>query len=93
MQDIQEDQQLLARLVHQLQAPTPAEQFALLSAAQRHFLSGGPLRCRSTLPPLAFAALKAVRGAAAAGGAAADPPPDRWFRFLHQVSQERGPLA
>lgn len=40
---------------------------------QKHFLAGGPLRMRHTLPPLAFAALQAVRQVAAAEKAGSPP--------------------
>ena len=86
-QEVAEDQQLLARLVHQLASPNLREQFEILSIAQRHFMAGSPLRQRTTLPPLAFAALQAVRQATAAGsaGAADTVSLQQWFQFIHQT--------
>ncbi|KAI7841140.1 hypothetical protein COHA_005110 [Chlorella ohadii] len=75
-EDIAEDASLLARLVHQLQAPggDSDAQYAVLQAAQRHFLTGGPQRAKHTLPPLAFAALQVDAAT--------------WYRFLHQTASE-----
>ncbi|KAL4438691.1 hypothetical protein ABPG77_006295 [Micractinium sp. CCAP 211/92] len=76
-EDVAEDQLLLARLVHNLRSDSgnSDEQFEMLEAAQRHFLSGGPQRMRHTLLPLAFCALEAVGTA-------------RWYQFLHQTASE-----
>ncbi|PSC73631.1 vacuolar sorting-associated 35B-like [Micractinium conductrix] len=91
-EDVAEDSGLLARLVHNLRArdgDTDA-QHAMLAAAQRHFLSGGPQRMRHTLPPLAFCALETVRRVAAAeqAGAAPQVGTAQWYAFLHQTVSE-----
>ena len=57
----QEEQNLLARLVHQLVSADTDEHFELLRAARERFNAGGAKRLRHTLPPLAFAALRLVR--------------------------------
>ncbi|KAK9832171.1 hypothetical protein WJX74_001409 [Apatococcus lobatus] len=57
----EEEQNLLARLVHQLVSQDTDEHFELLRAARDRFNAGGPKRLRHTLAPLAFAALRLVR--------------------------------
>ncbi len=61
LQFFEEEQNLLARLVHQLVSSDTDEHFELLRAARDRFNAGGPKRLRHTLPPLAFAALRLVR--------------------------------
>lgn len=61
MQFFEEEQNLLARLVHQLVSQDTDEHFELLRAARERFNAGGPKRLRYTLGPLAFAALRLVR--------------------------------
>ncbi|KAL4854485.1 Vacuolar protein sorting-associated protein 35B [Chlorella vulgaris] len=90
--DVSEDQQLLARLVHNMQAEggdTDA-QHGMVVAAQRHFLQGGPQRIRHTLPPLAFSALATVRRVAAAqqGGSTPQVGCAAWYQLLHQTATE-----
>ena len=58
LQDFAEEQNLVARMTHQLQSDDPDEQFHILKTARQHFTQGGPRRVKHTLPPLAFAALK-----------------------------------
>lgn len=59
-QDFAEEQNLVARMVHQLRSDDPDEHFQILKTARRHFSSGGPRRVRHTLPPLAFSALQVL---------------------------------
>lgn len=58
LQDFAEEQNLVARMMHQLQSDDADEQFHILKTARQHFIQGGPRRVKHTLPPLAFAALK-----------------------------------
>jgi hypothetical protein len=60
-QDIEAEQVMVARLLHQLTCDDTATQFAILRAARAHLELGGPARMRHTLPALAFCALKAIR--------------------------------
>ena len=60
-EDFEEEQNLVARLVHHLSCPESEEQYRMLLAARRHFGQGGPMRLRHTLPPLVFAGLQLVR--------------------------------
>lgn len=78
VQDMEEEQVMVARMLHQLMCDDLRLQFAILRAARTHLELGGPARMRHTLPALAFCALKALRrllpgqsDAAAAGAAAA----------------------
>ena len=57
-QDFAEEQNLVARMVHQLRSEDPDEHFQILKTARKHFASGGPQRVKHTLPPLAFSALQ-----------------------------------
>lgn len=69
MQDFQEEQNLVARLVHQLRDPDTDVRYSTLVAARERFAKGGPRRQRHTLPPVAFAALQLVGDIAARKGA------------------------
>ena len=60
-QDFAEEQNLVARMVHQLRSDDPDEQFHILKTARQHFTQGGPRRMKHTLPPLAFAALQVTQ--------------------------------
>ena len=73
LQDFQEEQNQVCRLVLQLRAPTPDDQFAVLRAARERLTEGGPARLRHTLPPLGFAALQLVRELQAAQTAGETP--------------------
>jgi len=70
-EDWEEEQNLVARLVHHLACQEAEGQYRLLLAVRRHFGQGGPRRLPHTLPPLVFSALRLVRQlqAQAAGGA------------------------
>jgi hypothetical protein len=61
LQDIEEEQVMVARMLHQLTCDDLRLQFAILRAARGHLELGGPARMRHTLPALAFCALKALR--------------------------------
>ena len=67
MQDFQEEQDLVARLIHRLRSPDPGQQFAVLRTAWERLSVGGPRRLRHTIPPIAFAALHIARKEAATG--------------------------
>jgi len=61
LEEFTEEQSLMGRLVHQLQADSPDEQYQILSSARKHFSAGGPLRIPYTLPPLIFQAFKLAK--------------------------------
>ena len=60
-EDFEEEQNLVARLVHHLLSSESEEQYRILLAARRQFGQGGPKRLRHTLPPLVFSGLLLVR--------------------------------
>ena len=92
-EDFEEEQNLVARLVHQLSCPESEEQYRMLLAARRHFGQGGPARLRHTLPPLVFAGLQLVRElhAKSAGSEGGEEGTNvalkKLFQFLHQTTQ------
>lgn len=59
-EDHAEEQWMVARLIHLLQAPTPDQQYLILNSARKHFGTGGDGRIGHTLPSLVFAAYKLV---------------------------------
>jgi vacuolar protein sorting-associated protein 35 len=58
--NLEEEQGLLARLVHLFKSDNPDEQFLLLSMARKHFVEGND-RIRFTFPPIVFMALQLAR--------------------------------
>jgi vacuolar protein sorting-associated protein 35 len=75
-EDFEEEQGLVARLVHVLRSDSHETQYELLVAARKQFQSGGAKRLRRTLPPLAFEATRLGRAILrdAAADASAAPP-------------------
>lgn len=57
VQDLEEEQVLLARLLHWLTSPHPDTHAAILRATHAALLRGGPRRLRTTLTALAFQTL------------------------------------
>merc|ERR1719391_1496760 len=57
----EEEQGLMGRMVHLLQADTADQQYLVLTAARKHLSAGGPLRLPHTLPPLVFQAYQLAR--------------------------------
>lgn len=74
VQDFEDEQGLVARLIHRLSAVNPAQHYALLQTARERFSAGGARRLRHTLPPIAFAALSIVHRLAGAPDAEAPEP-------------------
>ena len=66
MQDFQEGQDRVSRLIHRLRSPDPGQQFAMLRTAWERLSVGGSRRLRHTIPPIAFAALHIAREKATA---------------------------
>lgn len=77
VQDLDEEQVLVARLLHHLRSDDPDTHFTILSVAHDQLLAGGPRRLRTTLPSLVFCGLAlhrrlvTARAGAAGGGSAA----------------------
>jgi vacuolar protein sorting-associated protein 35 len=78
-EDFEEEQNLVARLVHHLCSNESEEQYRILLASRRHFGQGGPKRLRHTLPPLVFAGLHLVRQLAGTGS---EEEESTWFLRL-----------
>ncbi|RLU22742.1 hypothetical protein DMN91_005020 [Ooceraea biroi] len=53
-EDFAEEQGLLGRLIHHFKSETPDQQYMILSAARKHFSTGGNKRIKYTLPPIVF---------------------------------------
>ncbi|PNW88440.1 hypothetical protein CHLRE_01g029650v5 [Chlamydomonas reinhardtii] len=76
-EDLDEEQVLVARLLHHLRSDDPDTHFTILSVAHDQLLAGGPRRLRTTLPSLVFCGLAlhrrlvTARAGAAGGGSAA----------------------
>ncbi|KAG2444706.1 hypothetical protein HXX76_001450 [Chlamydomonas incerta] len=70
-EDLDEEQVLVARLLHHLRAEDPDTHFTILSVAHDQLLAGGPRRLRTTLPSLVFCGLALHRRLVAARAAAA----------------------
>ncbi|CAH8268240.1 unnamed protein product [Arabidopsis lyrata] len=60
-EDFQEEQNLVARLVHKLYSDDPEEMSKIIFTVRKHILAGGPKRLPLTIPPLVFSALKLIR--------------------------------
>ncbi len=58
---MEEEQALVARLLHRLHSDDVDQHFAVLNAARERLQRGGPRRMRHTLPALAFCTLRCVR--------------------------------
>ncbi len=67
-QDLDEEQVLVARLLHHLRSDDPDTHFAILGAVRQQLLVGGPLRMRTTLPALVFCGLALHRRIAERAG-------------------------
>jgi len=60
-EDLEEEQTLVARLLHNLVSPNPSEQFSILKDLSKHLEEGGFSRMKFTLPSMIFNGLKLVR--------------------------------
>ncbi|KAK3085900.1 hypothetical protein FSP39_010235 [Pinctada imbricata] len=57
-EDFAEEQGIMGRFVHLLQAEDPNQQYMILNTARKHFGAGGDKRIKFTLPPIVFEAYK-----------------------------------
>ena len=61
-EDIEEEQNLVARLVHQMRSPSDLDTtFEILRLCKDRFQQGGPLRLKHTLPTVVFDVLQLVK--------------------------------
>ncbi|XP_050301165.1 vacuolar protein sorting-associated protein 35 isoform X3 [Anthonomus grandis grandis] len=56
LEELAEEQCLLARFIHQLKSNVADEQYLILTVARKILGTGGPLRIKYTLPPIVFQA-------------------------------------
>ncbi|XP_024532264.1 vacuolar protein sorting-associated protein 35B isoform X1 [Selaginella moellendorffii] len=85
-EDFQEEQNLVAKLVHLLKNDDDTEMFKILEAATKHFTEGGSKRLSLTLPSLVFSALKFVRQLQFRNATDESPvSPKKVFQYLHQT--------
>jgi vacuolar protein sorting-associated protein 35 len=89
-EDFEEEQNLVARLLHMLVNDDPEQMFLILTTARKHFVQGGPRRLQYTLPPLIFTVLKLVHSLQAQdlpeeGEGSGSVSLKKVFQFLHQV--------
>ncbi|XP_022912925.1 vacuolar protein sorting-associated protein 35 [Onthophagus taurus] len=60
LEELSEEQSLLARFVHQFKSDSPDQQYLILVAARKILGAGDPKRLKHTLPPLVFQAYQLV---------------------------------
>jgi hypothetical protein len=89
LQEFDEEQVLVARLLHQLSSPDAGEHVRILKVAQSRLVQGGPRRVRHTLPALAFCGLQLARRSGAAKGDAGVGM-EALLQWLHQVRPRFG---
>lgn len=87
-EDWDEEQNLVARLVHHLACPETDGQYRMLVAVRKHFGQGGPRRLPHTLPPLVFSGLQLMRQLQAQSDVEGiDVALKKLFQFLYQTVQ------
>ncbi|KAJ3300681.1 Vacuolar protein sorting-associated protein 35 [Borealophlyctis nickersoniae] len=88
-EDVVEEQNLVAKLVHLFRTSDgdADSEFMLLSTARKHFGEGGEIRIRFTLPPLVIASIKLARKfrGRVDEDDSADGKLQTLFKFLHQT--------
>ncbi|CAN0413469.1 unnamed protein product, partial [Discosporangium mesarthrocarpum] len=92
---VEEEQQLVARLVHLMKSRDTDIMFRMLVAARRNFGQGATGRIQYTLVPLVFRALELVRTIPAAEAASVEVARQfssrKVFQFLHEIITAMGP--
>ncbi|CAG9821025.1 unnamed protein product [Phaedon cochleariae] len=85
MEELAEEQCLLARFIHQLRSEITDDQYLILTTARQILNTGGPLRIKYVLPPLIFQAYQLAYKFR-------DQKDDKWekkctkiFQFCHQT--------
>ncbi|KAF7283955.1 vacuolar protein sorting 35 isoform X1 [Rhynchophorus ferrugineus] len=85
MEELAEEQCLLARFVHQLQSNVPDEQYLILTIAKKILVTGGASRIKYTLPPLIFQAYQLAYKYKATKEEKWDKKCTKIFQFCHQT--------
>ncbi|CAD7699400.1 unnamed protein product, partial [Ostreobium quekettii] len=99
-EDLEDEQTLIARLVHSLWSPIPAEQMKILEEVGKQFEDGGFRRMKFNLPPLVFAGLKLIKhmsmlqakGQALAGGVTFEGVLDWLLARCHLIVEVPRPM-
>ncbi|XP_018569132.1 vacuolar protein sorting-associated protein 35 [Anoplophora glabripennis] len=85
MEELAEEQCLLARFIHQLRSNVPDDQYLILTAARKILASGGSLRIKYTLPPLIFQAYQLAYKYRDLKDAKWEKKCTKIFQFCHQT--------
>lgn len=85
MEELAEEQCLLARFVHQLRSNVADEQYLILTVARKILGTGGPLRIKYTLPPLIFQAYQLAYKYKQLKEDKWDKKCTKIFQFCHQM--------
>ncbi|XP_042387089.1 vacuolar protein sorting-associated protein 35B-like [Zingiber officinale] len=87
--DFEEEQNSVARLIHNLYCNDAKEMFEIILTVKKHVLLGGPKRFSFTVPPLVFSSLKLLRRLQCPDGDVnGDDISDtqkKIFQLLHQI--------
>ncbi|KAJ3194022.1 Vacuolar protein sorting-associated protein 35 [Irineochytrium annulatum] len=88
-EDVVEEQNMVAKLVHLVKAKGDADKdFMLLAAARKHFGEGGDIRIRFTLPPLVMSSVQLARKYVLSGSLKSEATTTRLvtlYKFIHQT--------
>ncbi|KAJ3216747.1 Vacuolar protein sorting-associated protein 35 [Dinochytrium kinnereticum] len=89
-EDVVEEQNLVAKLVHLVKSKEkdPEDEFLLLAATRKHFGEGGDIRIRFTLPPLVMASIQLANKYLVTGSADDEQTKTRLvslYKFIHQT--------
>uniref|UniRef100_A0A2P2HXC5 Vacuolar protein sorting-associated protein 35 n=1 Tax=Hirondellea gigas TaxID=1518452 RepID=A0A2P2HXC5_9CRUS len=82
LEDLAEEQHLLARFMQQFEAENNDQQYLILQAARKHFDAGGTKRIRHTLPTLIFQAYKLANAYFAC-----KDQDEKWGKKVHKIFQ------
>ncbi|CAH1280721.1 unnamed protein product [Diabrotica balteata] len=85
MDELTEEQCLLARFIHQMMSSSPDDQFLILTGARKILSTGGPLRIKYTLPPLVFQAYQLAYKYKDLNDDKWDKKCTKIFQFCHQT--------
>ncbi|XP_060536542.1 vacuolar protein sorting-associated protein 35 [Cylas formicarius] len=85
MEELAEEQSLLARFIHQLKSDVLDEQYRILNTARKILGNGGPVRIRYTLPPIVFQAYQLAYKYRDTKEEKWDKKCTKLFQFCHQT--------
>ncbi|KAK9886294.1 hypothetical protein WA026_015805 [Henosepilachna vigintioctopunctata] len=85
MEELAEEQCLLARFIHHFKADTPDDQYLILTTARKILASGGSQKIKFTLPPLVFQAYQLAFRYKNSQDEKWDRKCQKIFQFCHQT--------